>query len=156
MAALQGANMPGADIRCLPNGTSSLFAFVKVAQPTDQHKSPSFYVSVRTQENSGIEPIDSLQTIFDLENNIVLGIKESKDFNRFFSVYPNPSSYKLNIHNNTNEVHDLFLFDTYGRLVFKESINKNQTIDVRKHKEGIYYLKISNKKRTLFKKIIIK
>ena len=156
MASLQGANIPGADIRCFPFGTSSLFAFVKVSKPTDTFGNPSFYVSVRTQGNSGIEPIDSLQTIFDLENNIVLELKETKDFNKFFSVYPNPSSYKLNIHNNTNEVHDLFLFDTYGRLVFKESINKNQTIDVRKHKEGIYYLKISNKKRTLFKKIIIK
>jgi len=156
MAALQGANMPGADIRCFPFGTSSLFAFLKVAKPTDTFGNPSFYVYVRTQGNSGIEPIDSLQTIFDLENNIVLGIKESKDFNRFFSVYPNPSSYELNIHNNTNEVHELFLLDTYGRLVYKESINKTQTIDVRKYKEGIYYLKINNKKRILFKKIVIK
>ena len=155
MASLQGANMPGADIRCLPNGTSSLFAFVKVAQPTDQHKSPSFYVSVRTQENSGIEPIDSLQTIFDLEHNIVLGLKETKDFDKFFSVYPNPSFYEINIHNNTNEVYDLFLLDTYGRLVYKELINKTKTIDVQKFKGGIYYLKISNGKRTFFKKLII-
>ena len=66
MAALQGANMPGADIRCGVNGTSSLFAFVKVAQPTDIFGSPSFNISVRTHSNSNIEPIDSLQVIFDL------------------------------------------------------------------------------------------
>ena len=63
---------------------------------------------------------------------------------------------KVYFHNNTNEVHELFLLDTYGRLVYKESINKTQTIDVRKYKEGIYYLKINNKKRILFKKIVIK
>lgn len=64
MAALQGANMVGADTRCAPDGTSSLFAYVKVAQPSDAMGAPSFLASVRTHDNSGIEPIDSLQTIF--------------------------------------------------------------------------------------------
>ena len=64
MAALQGANIVGADTRCAANGTSSLFAFVKVAQPADAMNSPSFIASVRTPNNSGIEPIDSLQSIF--------------------------------------------------------------------------------------------
>ena len=67
MAALQGANMPGADTRCSLNGTSSLFAFIKVAQPTDVFGSPSFNISVRTTDNSNIEPIDSLQIMFNLE-----------------------------------------------------------------------------------------
>ena len=66
MAALQGANMSGADTRCSINGTSSLFAFIKVAQPTDLFGSPSFNISVRTHSNSNIEPIDSLQIMFDL------------------------------------------------------------------------------------------
>ena len=33
MASLQGANFPGADSRCIQNGTSALFAFLKVANP---------------------------------------------------------------------------------------------------------------------------
>lgn len=65
MAALQGANMVGADTRCAPDGTSSLFAFLKVAQPNDPMASPSLLVSVRTHDNSGIEPIDSLQVLFN-------------------------------------------------------------------------------------------
>jgi len=65
MAAMQGANIVGADSRCAPFGTSSLFAFLKVAQPTDVFGSPSFLVSVRTAGSQGIEPIDSLQTLFD-------------------------------------------------------------------------------------------
>ncbi|MFK5856272.1 MAG: DUF1028 domain-containing protein, partial [Bacteroidota bacterium] len=48
MAALQGANMVGADSRCASNGTSSLFAFVKVAQPDDVFGNPSFLQSLRT------------------------------------------------------------------------------------------------------------
>ncbi|NND94628.1 MAG: DUF1028 domain-containing protein, partial [Flavobacteriales bacterium] len=42
MAAMQGANVVGADTRCASNGTSSLFAFVKVAQPDDTFGDPSF------------------------------------------------------------------------------------------------------------------
>jgi uncharacterized Ntn-hydrolase superfamily protein len=34
MAGLQGGKIIGADTRCAPNGTSTLFAFVKVSQPT--------------------------------------------------------------------------------------------------------------------------
>lgn len=77
MAALQGANMVGADTRCAPDGTSSLFAFVKVAQPTDPIGTPSLLASVRTHDNSGIEPIDSLQIVFDQTHNCAwIGLEE--------------------------------------------------------------------------------
>lgn len=65
MAALQGANVVGADTRCASNGTSSLFAFLKVAQPNDQFGSPSFSIAVTTSNGQGIEPIDALQNKFD-------------------------------------------------------------------------------------------
>ena len=66
MAALQGAKMVGADARCSENGTSSLFAFVKVSKPEDEFGKPSFIVSVRTRDGARIEPIDSLQRKFNL------------------------------------------------------------------------------------------
>ena len=87
MAALQGANMVGADTRCSSNGTSSLFAFIKVAQPTDMFGSPSFNISVRTNNNSNIEPIDSLQTHFNLEYNCAaLNIFESHSFKKTVNI----------------------------------------------------------------------
>ena len=49
MGALQGANIVGADFRCTNNGTSSLFAFVKVAQPSDTFGNPSFLLSVELE-----------------------------------------------------------------------------------------------------------
>ena len=39
MAALQGANISGADSRCLDNETSSLSAFIRVAKPLDDDDS---------------------------------------------------------------------------------------------------------------------
>jgi len=69
MAALQGANVVGADTRCSSNGTSSLFAFLKVAQPNDQFGNPSFSIAVTTSNGQGIEPIDALQNKFDNEHS---------------------------------------------------------------------------------------
>ena len=157
MAALQGANMVGADTRCSANGTSSLFAFVKVAQPTDVFGSPSFKVSVRTADNSGIEPIDSLQTKFDLEHNChSLNLTEMEDFSEFFSMYPNPSSDYITLDNKTEETYDLFLFDITGNLIHQEPVYKTKNLDISKFKSGHYFLKITNDNRTIVKKIIIK
>jgi uncharacterized Ntn-hydrolase superfamily protein len=87
MAALQGANMVGADARCSGNGTSSLFAFIKVAQPIDMFGSPSFNISVRTHGNSNIEPIDSLQIMFNLSHNCSsLNISENHLFRELIKV----------------------------------------------------------------------
>lgn len=64
MAALQGANVVGADTRCAANGTSSLFAFLEVAQPNDPFDQPSLTLGVRLG-STGVEPIDSLQSLYD-------------------------------------------------------------------------------------------
>ncbi|NQX85983.1 MAG: DUF1028 domain-containing protein [Flavobacteriaceae bacterium] len=157
MAALQGANMIGADTRCASNGTSSLFAFVKVAQPTDVFGNPSFNVSVRTTNNSGVEPIDSLQTKFDLIHNCSsLGLNETEDFSKFFSIYPNPALDYITLVNKTDENYDLFLLDITGKLIFKESIYKTKNLNISQYKSGIYFLKIINDNRIIVKKIIIK
>ncbi|MBI1288099.1 MAG: DUF1028 domain-containing protein [Flavobacteriales bacterium] len=67
MAALLGAKDAGGDRRCQFNGTSSLFAFINVAQPTDTFGSSSLDQTVRTHFGEQVEPVDSLFRIF--ENN---------------------------------------------------------------------------------------
>lgn len=155
MAALQGANMTGADTRCNPNGTSSLFAFVKVAKPTDTFENPSLNVSVRTRSNAGIEPIDSLQIKFDLIHPCNTTSVETIDFDEFFSIYPNPSSDFLTIENKTGEAFKLYLFDAVGKLIFEDSIVHTKTINVEKYKGNAYILKLTGKDKTFVKKLII-
>ena len=46
MAALQSAKVPGADSRCLSNGTSAMFAFIKVAKPGDDDANPTLRLFV--------------------------------------------------------------------------------------------------------------
>ncbi len=65
MAAMQGANKAGADTRCTKNGTSSLFAFLKLALPTDPFGLPTVKLMVRTKDGGRAEPIDALQIKFD-------------------------------------------------------------------------------------------
>lgn len=64
MAALQGANVPGADTRCLNEGVSSQSAYLAVARPNDPAGVFTLDLSV-TETPFGVEPIDSLQSLFD-------------------------------------------------------------------------------------------
>lgn len=64
MAAMQGANVPGADMRCLSEGVSSRSAFLRVSRPYDL--SGEFYLDLSVlQTPFGAEPIDSLQALYN-------------------------------------------------------------------------------------------
>lgn len=158
MAALQGANMVGADSRCTTNGTSSLFAFVKVAQPTDTFGSPSFLLSVRTGSADGIEPITELQTLFDADRDCEnLEINEN-DFNDYFSVYPNPSDNLIVINANqaSSEINTIEFISILGKTIYSSSFQNRKTIDVSSFSEGVYFVKITNKDHSFLTKWIKK
>ena len=64
MSAIQGANVSGADTRCLQFGTSSLSSFLRLAKENDNPD--SLYIDINVNSvDSGIEPLDSLQVLFD-------------------------------------------------------------------------------------------
>jgi len=66
MSSLQGANIPGADSRCLNDNLSSLSAFIRVANPTDDN---DLFLDLNVNNvdfiSYHIDPIDSLQNLFD-------------------------------------------------------------------------------------------
>jgi uncharacterized Ntn-hydrolase superfamily protein len=156
MAALQGANVVGADTRCSSNGTSSLFAYVKVAQPTDSFGSPSFLVSVRTSQNARIEPIDSLQTKFNLlKSGGTTGLIETKDFSTLFTVYPNPVSSWLTVNNHTKTEYQIQLINLFGKVVHQTTLQNMATIATETFKPGIYFIKLSNEKHSFIQKVMV-
>jgi len=67
MASLQGANIPGADTRCMDDSLSSLSAFVRVAKYDDLNNDYYLDLNVHNVEFIGyhIDPIDSLQILYD-------------------------------------------------------------------------------------------
>ena len=64
MEALQGANIPGADTRCLDEGVSSLSAFIRLAKPGDSDESLFLNLNVNYL-NNGMDPLDSLQVLYN-------------------------------------------------------------------------------------------
>lgn len=143
MAAMQGANIVGADSRCAANGSSSLFAFLKVAQTDDIQGDPGFLVSVRTKDGDGIEPIDSLQVLFDVEKNCSASAVLNLDENPI-SVRPNPFSNSLNIIYSSGVSLDLKIFDVKGRVVYQKSILSNTLLDTSDWEAGVYQILISD------------
>jgi uncharacterized Ntn-hydrolase superfamily protein len=161
MAALQGAKVPGADTRCSSNGsngTSSLFAFLKVAQPTDTYGNPSLIVSVKTPGGFGIEPIDSLQILFDNAHSCssAVGLEASLEG---LHVYPNPVEHTLMLA--YEPAHPDFTNCTYS---FRNTIGQNvlhgflprteNSIDVSALPAGIYFLEWITPQSRLVKKIV--
>ena len=160
MAALQGAKVPGADTRCANNGsgTSSLFAFLKVSQPTDPYGSPSFKVSVKTPGGAGIEPIDSLQVLFDAQKSCTPSAVVD-DINRQWSVYPNPAGDYLLLEFLPNQLLDpsayYKIINTEGRRVMRGKITDSTTrIDLSKLASGHYAIEITTDDGVFRKKVI--
>ena len=64
MAAMQGANIPGADTRCLNDSISSLSSFIRVSNPEDE--SNNVFLDLRVNNTLGdSEPIDLLQEMYN-------------------------------------------------------------------------------------------
>ena len=157
MAALQGANMVGADYRCANNGTSSLFAFIKVSHPLDVFGSPSFLASVKTHGNAGIEPIDSLQTKFDLiRSGVPVGIANDAANVKSYAVFPNPSSDMLRITSNTLsvDISNLEIRTISGMVVYKSSFQDEISLSTSLLSKGIYLIRISTANQVFTARII--
>ena len=157
MAALQGAKVVGADTRCASNGTSSLFSFVKVAMPADTFANPSFVVSVRTSANAGIEPIDSLQVIFDLVHDCSsVEIDENERFNSHFRLYPNPAQNEITIVNSSpgTTTHQIAIINVTGNIIYAGKYRNQLKLDVSVYHPGIYFIRISTKGKSYSSKFI--
>lgn len=152
MAALQGARVTGADTRCTPDGTSSLFAFLKVAQPSDPYGQPSLKLGVRTHDNSRIEPIDSLQVLFDAVHSCAATGLENID-EQMLHLYPNPASDELLVNTEYPLTGYAFeIFDTAGRINIEGIFSSHRSsIDISKLGPGVYYIRIGSFKGSFVK-----
>jgi uncharacterized Ntn-hydrolase superfamily protein len=138
MACLQGANVPGADSRCLQNGTSSLSAFLRVAKPGDSDDSLSLDLNVPLLP-TGMEPIDSLQRLY---NQWKTTISTNEPVLEKPQIFPNPANgwmmVVLKAHGGLLE-----LFDMVGRRVFFKSLVAGEHRLTPALPAGVYFARIS-------------
>lgn len=124
MAAMQGANVPGADSRCLDEGTSSKSAYLTVARPDDT--SGNFYLEINVMETpDGTEPLDSLQTLFDVWCDTLSSVDEIEtDKSTVANVFPNPSSgsFKMQWLQPIEGNLDAIIYNVKGEVLKKQSI----------------------------------
>jgi hypothetical protein len=87
--------------------------------------------------------------------NVVLGIETENIWN--FKIYPNPFSDKINLENTRTESFDLTIMNSLGQVVREMKIASNkEIIDLSELDDGIYLLRISDKKNIRTMKLIKK
>jgi uncharacterized Ntn-hydrolase superfamily protein len=143
MAALQGAKVIGADTRCAPNNSSTLFAFLKVAQPSDKYGSPSFSIGVRTRSGTQIEPVDSLQKLFNVQHNCIVNTTNELSPGEYLKIYPNPSNGKISILFKDIQLYKnpmvLSFINILGEKVLDVNLKtSNMVIDLSEYGRGIF------------------
>jgi uncharacterized Ntn-hydrolase superfamily protein len=128
MAALQGANVPGADTRCLSEGVSSLSAFVRVAMPGDENGDYLLDLNVKSTP-FGVEPIDSLQTLFD--EWLLTDASEVPAEQSLFRVYPNPAHGMVIIEGYDGKQAlngEVEIYDSNGGLLLSRSLRQGRLV----------------------------
>lgn len=149
MAALQGANVVGADTRCTDNGTSSLSAFLRVAKPDDADDSLYLDLNVPSLP-AGMEPIDSLQNLYDKW----LLTSATEPSGPITKIFPNPASGHLTIMSGARQsTVDIYNLD--GVKVYSANIYDTTAILRPVLPSGIYLLRVvSNGRIALTQKLI--
>ncbi|MBU6342078.1 MAG: DUF1028 domain-containing protein [Bacteroidetes bacterium] len=144
MAALQGAKKVGADTRCAPNGTSSLFAFVKVSEPTDAYNNPSFILGVKTASNAKKEPIDSLQVLFNAVKNCAVSQATSPGFEGIdLQIFPNPGSRIFYVKTGIRVTQGTCqVLNTNGVIVYAEKFTTETRLNTENWPKGMYFLRL--------------
>ena len=154
MSALQGANVPGADTRCLAAGISSKSAFIRVAKPGDT--GGNFYLEINVPSVlPAVDPIDSLQTLFDEWCATISDAPEEVAPSQKFRVYPNPTGSVLYIETIDFAPEELSarLYDMTGRLLLETPLKseKNRIPFSQDLQRGVFLLEIYNSdKQVLF------
>lgn len=148
MAALQGANVPGADTRCLSLGISSKSAFIRVAKPTDPLNNLYLDLNVPSVV-SGRDPIDSLQTLFNNAGGCAF-FNTTCEVNASYqvSIRPHPVSAVSEMVIDTRvKLNDavLVIYDLMGKEISQiTNISSNRiNIDRGGIASGVYLFKLS-------------
>ena len=165
MAALQGAKIPGADTRCLSRGTSSISTFLRVAKPTDPQNGP-YWLDLNVNNVAfGVEPIDSLQVLYN--QWLLTGLSNNQNiYPESFSLYqnfPNPFNPSTNITFDIAKLTNvkLAVYDISGReieVLAQSMFHRGQysvKFDASKYASGVYLYKLFSDEYVDTKKMIL-
>ena len=148
MGAMQGANVPGADTRCLSDGISSKSSYLRVARPDDE--ADDFYLDLIVESTvNGVDPIDSLQSL--MNTWLVTDLQQPEMLH--LSIYPNPSSGIFTIEiptlKNYNNL-SLLVYGMDGKLIqTKKLTEETNIIEVANNLTETYLYQIIDHKESI-------
>lgn len=156
MAALQGANFPGADSRCLDSAKGykkpSISAFIRLNKPNDWDRLGEYYMDINVGNTKPAQnPIDSLQFLFDNFVPVVPDGLSNFQSQIVHSVFPNPlgkeNGINFRMYPIVDNNWDLEIFDLFGKLIFKKQFDATNSIFIESHllTRGINIYKLKNK-----------
>ena len=149
MATLQGAKVIGADTRCAPHNTSSQSSFLRVAQMSNQPD--SLYLDLYMaypQTQTGIypvDPIDSLQTLYDLWKSTVSVRPSPAENLSTVKVYTDGAGITVFDFTRCRDylTMQLEIFDVMGRRVDTQPVNSRVVrVDLAPHGAGLYVYRV--------------
>jgi uncharacterized Ntn-hydrolase superfamily protein len=129
MAALQGAKVIGADTRCAVRNTSSQSAFLRVARMNDPYDSLYLDLWMAYPQNlTGVfpvDPIDSLQTLFDIWNTSVSADDKTAVILPTIIVYTDDDGYTVFDFSRCKDYlnQKLIIFDMTGRSIMETAVS---------------------------------
>lgn len=145
MAAMQGANVPGADSRCLNDGTSSTSAFLRVFGPDDEVDAPYLELNV-AEAPTGVEPIDSLQALFNEWALTDAPQINAHEYN--FTISPNPANGFVQIISDYSASINVQIWAVDGSLIISQSIeSENRKIHL--PRKGTYIMSIFDQQKRI-------
>ena len=147
MAAMQGANIPGADQRCLGAGTSSTTAYLLVYKADDLPGQPYLRLNVG-QQPSGTEPIDLLQDLYD---NFLAN--EDNTLETRLKLYPNPAQDSITLESLQGlQLNSVEIFDLNGKrlqtLDLSSSNDRLIELNISSFNSGVYFVKVNSTEGT--------
>lgn len=147
MAAMQGANIIGADTRCAQYNVSSLSSYLRVA-----NKDSVFLDIVIAATPDSLDPIDTLQTRYDKwkKNSNASGTGYNEGINKeLFEIYPNPNDGILYVSmpsKLSSKSGYITITDLMGQSIIKNAIlinQQEQIIPTSSLNSGTYFLSVT-------------
>ena len=139
MAALQGANVPGADTRCMTEGIPAQSSFIRVAKPTDTDSNLYLNFLVKSRPY-GMSPVDSLQTLFNAwKLSLPTSVRVVTDDG--MKVYPNPAHSVCNLQFEVGKERRVEVFDVMGHRVLERTCFAYCQLSTANGQSGVYFIK---------------
>ena len=85
-----------------------------------------------------------------------VGFKKENSLENAFSVYPNPTTGNLMLHNETKGLCSLEIQNSLGQIILKQTVELGKTeLDLSAYPKGLYFFRIANDNAVLVKKIVV-